>query len=116
MVYTLTDDNYIATLKAQRIAVVKVYANWCGPCKFMKSHYEKWSEQFKTYEGLNIPFYEIENDKNKAFITEFDVKKLPTLMFMVHGLPVFTIQGMTRVTIFEDTLKKSLEIKYDYKD
>ena len=113
MINVLTDSNYDSILQNDRIAVVKVFAPWCGPCKFMKSHYEKWSNKYSVFMDTPVSFYEIENDKNKGFIEKYKVESLPTLIFFVHGIEVFKIKGMTRASVFEDTLKKSLEIKYE---
>lgn len=115
MIYTLTDKDYDNILQKERIAVVKVYAPWCGPCKFMKSHYEKWATQFGNYNGTPVKFYEIENDKNQEFVKKYKVESLPTLVFFIHGVEVFKIKGMTRATVFEETLKKALEVKYEIK-
>lgn len=114
MIKTLTDENYERILKEERIAVVKVYAPWCGPCKFMKSHYEKWSNQFVTYQNTPVTFFEIENDKNKKFVEEHKIESLPTLVFFIHGAEVGRIKGMTRVSVFEENLKKSLSFRYEY--
>lgn len=108
MIHTLTDDNYEELLEKERIAVVKVYAPWCGPCKFMKSHYEKWSAIYAGHKGNNVKFFELENDKNREFIAHYKVEKLPTIMFFVNGVHTHSIQGMTRASVFENILDQAL--------
>lgn len=115
MIEKLTDDTYEYTLGQQRIAIVKVYANWCGPCKFLNTFYDKWSETFSNVDGVDIPFYKLENDANRKFIKQYKVDRLPSIIFFVYGVPVFTLQGVTRQAVMEKMIKQTLEIKFERK-
>lgn len=116
MIKTLIDNDYKTELGKNRISVVKVHANWCGPCKLLKSHYNRWSDNYKVYNDTEIKYYELDNDKNKKFIEEYKVKHLPSMLFFVYGVHVFTIRGMTRAKIFEGILQKTLDIKFEIKE
>lgn len=115
MIEQLTQDTYKEELRKHRISVVKVNATWCGPCKFMRAAYERYAETYSDYNGLSIPFYKIDNDKNPEFIKRHKVKALPTFMFFVYGVHVFSIQGITRTKVFEGILDKALEIPVERK-
>lgn len=113
MIETLTDTNYEDLLQKNRVSVVKVHADWCGPCKLLKSHFLRWTDNFHVYNDTRIKYYEINNDKNQLFVKKYKVTHLPSILFFVHGVHVFTIRGMTRVKVFEETLKKTLEVKFE---
>ena len=106
----LTQENYVKELSPHRLAIVKVYASWCGPCRFMKAAYKRYSKRFEEYEGIKIPFYQIDNEKNPEFVRKFEANALPTFMFFVHGILVFKLQGITRTKVVEKLIIKSLEI------
>lgn len=99
-------------LSKERIAVVKIYGDWCGPCKFFAPHFNRYSENIPVYMDTEIKYYQSNNDKNKTFSKMYEVDRLPSVIFLVYGVMVYKIQGVTRQFIFEDILKKSLEVKY----
>ena len=109
MIKTLTDENFMDELAPHKVAVVKVYASWCGPCKFMKAAYQRYAKTFAEYEGVKIPFYEIDHDKNPEFIQRFGTVNLPTFAFFVHGIMIFKIEGITRTKVVEEVLKRALK-------
>lgn len=114
MIKTLTDQNYEEILKENilkypKIAVVKVAATWCGPCKLLKPHYERWVNQHAN--ELDVSFYEIDNDTNPNFIAEYEVNALPSIIFFVYGVETYSIRSMTRQSVFEEVLQKVREIE-----
>lgn len=112
MITALTDENFEEILSKERISVVKVYATWCGPCKFLNTHFKKWSENYKNFKDVDICFHEVDNDKCSRFIEKYKTDSLPSIIFMVHGCPVFVIKGITRQTVFEEMLSKTLEVDF----
>ena len=114
MIQNLTAD-YQEVLGKNRISVVKTYATWCGPCKLFKGHFSRWSENYKVYNDTEIRYYEVNSDEVPQFIREYKAKYLPSTLFFVYGVHVFTIKGITRSKVFEEILTKALEIKYTVK-
>lgn len=115
MIETLTDKDFEEELGKHRISLVKVYASWCGPCKLVKSHFKKWSETYDVYNEVPVKYYEIENDKNRKFVEGYNVIALPSILFFVHGVHVFTLRGMTRAKVIEEMLQRTLDIKFEVK-
>jgi len=112
MVKVLTDSTY-KTIDNDRIAIVKVHAKWCGPCKLLKPRYKKWEKKFNLYNGEKVKYYEIDGDKNKKFKKEFNIDRYPTTLFFIYGILVFTQYGATRESVHENLLKETLKIKYE---
>lgn len=116
MIEHLSDNTYQEVLTKERIAVVKVSASWCGPCKFLEPHFRKWTRELSSVNGIDIPYYNVDNDANRNFIENYKVRILPTVLIMVHGMTVYKIEGVTRMTVIEDFIKKALRVKVEYND
>lgn len=114
MIEHLSDATYKEVLTRERIAVVKVWAGWCGPCKFLDSHFRKWSRELSNINGVDIPYYSVDNDKNYGFVITNKVKILPSTLIMVHGATVYKIEGVTRQSVIEEFIKKALRVKVEY--
>ena len=56
--------------------IVDFYADWCGPCKIMKPHFEKAAEKLK-----DIKFGKVDVDKNMDLAGRFHVMSIPTTIF-----------------------------------
>lgn len=113
VIQKLTDANYEDILKKDvinkpKIAIVKVSANWCGPCKMLKNHYEKWAEEFSS---PDIAFFEIDNDANPKFVQEYKVASLPTIIFFVYSVDVYHLKGMRRKATFEEHLNMTKQVR-----
>ncbi len=120
MITTLTQENYIEELSKHRIAVVKMYAHWCGACRFMISAYKRYAETYKDYNGEAVPFFEIDYDTNPEFVKKFEIgdkgTALPSIMFFIYGILVYKIEGITQTKVFESTLDKTLQVEYSKED
>jgi thioredoxin 1 len=116
MITHLSDADYNDELSKERIAIVKVWAGWCGPCKFLDPHYRKWARDLNNINGVDIPYYSVDNDKNPKFLQQYRVKSLPSTLIMVHGAVVYKIEGVTRQSVVEDFIKKALRVKVEYKN
>lgn len=104
--------NWKEILEKERIAVVKCYGDWCGPCKFFSPHFQKYTETFNVYNDVEIKYYQSNNDKNRLFAKEYVVEKLPSIVFLVHGVMVYKIEGVSRQSVFEEVLQKALDVKF----
>ncbi|MCH7568138.1 MAG: thioredoxin family protein [Nanoarchaeota archaeon] len=56
--------------------IVDFYADWCGPCKAMASHFEKAVEKLK-----DVKFGKINVDGNQKLTGRFMVMSVPTTIF-----------------------------------
>ena len=111
MVTELNDD-WDDVLQKDRIAVVKCYGTWCGPCKFYSPHFQRFSENLDVYKDTEIRYYQSDNDRLKNFKHKFQVDRLPSTLFFIHGVLVTRISGVTTQRIMEKVIDQVLKIPY----
>lgn len=73
----INKDGFFAAAKANRILVVDVYADWCGPCKMMAPVLEEIAAEL---EG-KVAFVKMDADVEKDFIQNYNIMSIPTLLF-----------------------------------
>lgn len=89
-------DNYEANpttfeFLGERPALIDFYATWCGPCKALAPVIEALSEE---YEG-RVDFYKIDVDQEEELAALFNVRSIPTLIFVpMKGGPQITQGAM----------------------
>ena len=86
---------------ANEHAVVRFTADWCGPCKQMKSIFEEVALANPT-----VKVYVIDVDKDRDTAVDFGVRGIPTLLKIVDKAEqVRTVGGQTKEAI-EELFKK----------
>lgn len=79
---TVTDATFEQMVMQSELPVlVDFYANWCGPCKEMLP---KVDELARIYEGRML-VVKSDTDVEKRFMRKYEVKKIPTLLYMYKG-------------------------------
>ena len=85
-------------------ALIDFYASWCGPCKGLAPILEELSEE---YEG-RINVYKIDIDEEPELASIFNIRSVPTLLFVpLEGLPQIS-QGALPKNILKDAINKVL--------
>ncbi len=85
---TFTDQDFAAQT-AKGIAVVDMYADWCGPCKMMGPIFE---EVAKMYEG-KVKMGKMNVDDSPQTPSQFGVSGIPTTIFLKDGAEVARLIG-----------------------
>ncbi|HJX05761.1 MAG TPA: thioredoxin [Candidatus Nanoarchaeia archaeon] len=98
MVTELNEDNFDKMTKKGK-AVVDFYADWCGPCQMMKPIFEKVGKEIK---GVN--FFKVNVDNCQEAAASYDVRSIPTLVFLKDGKEVDRVMGV----LYEEELKKKI--------
>ena len=81
-------------LKSLPCVVVDFYAHWCAPCKQLLTYFEedKWNE-------YNVIKININNENFEDYCKEFDVVKIPFLVFYSNGIVSNKLLGTNKELI-----------------
>lgn len=81
------------------IQILKFSAQWCSPCKSLKPIIEKVKQE------TSVEVISYDADEHESKFTEFNVRAVPTLIFLKNGLEVGRKTGM----MTKDVLIKTIE-------
>lgn len=82
-------------------AIIDFYADWCAPCRIVAPILD---ELAKEYEG-KIRIYKIDTDKEKDLARVFNIRSIPTMLFIpAKGQP-----QMSQGALPKETLKQVID-------
>ena len=84
----LNKSNFEKEIKANKLIVIDLWAEWCGPCKAMGPTFEELSKEMK-----NITFAKLNVDENSNIASELGVMSIPTFLIFKNGKEVGRIIG-----------------------
>lgn len=73
-----------------RLVALKFSAEWCGPCKAIQPAFEK------ALGELGIQGVEVDVDQAPELAKRFNVKAMPTFMFVRNGKVVYALTGANK--------------------
>ena len=85
----LTDTTFTKFVKDNSMAVVDVWAPWCGPCRFVSPVVEDIA---RDYTG-RISFGKLNVDQNQKIAAQYGITSIPTLLVFRNGQLVDRIIG-----------------------
>lgn len=71
-----------------RLIVIDFGASWCGPCKNIAPQYHQLAEEMQ-----NVVFCKVDIDDFEELAQKFQVKSVPTFVFIKDTQLLETIQG-----------------------
>lgn len=90
--------------KGKTAAIVDFYANWCGPCRKVSPILEKLADE---YDG-KLTIYKVNVDEEKELAAAFNVRSIPTVLFIpTDGQPMMQVGAMNEAQ-FRDVISKHL--------
>ncbi len=97
MMTTVTEDNFNQEVLASSVPVfVHFQAPWCGICRLispiLNSYKAKWPTQ--------VRILEINADENFKLANQYQLKTLPTLLYIEKGKVIQRIEGFEGREIF----------------
>ncbi|MBQ8055362.1 MAG: thioredoxin [Paludibacteraceae bacterium] len=99
------DENYNEYINQKnKLVVIDFWASWCGPCQRLKPVIEQVAEEYtdKAFIGK----YNTEN--NEELIEKFNIRNIPTILFIKNGEVVDRLTGAVNKTIITETIDKHL--------
>jgi thioredoxin 1 len=85
--------------KGEKI-ILKLGAQWCGPCKMMKPIFEKVANDNTT----DVQMYTLDVDLNREIAMSLGVRSVPTIKMFNAGEVIDTKVGMQSETQLNDMI------------
>lgn len=102
---TSFSDALNAAKSAQKRILVDITADWCGWCKKMRTDVFDQAE-FKVYARDHFILLEINADKNRDFLEQFDLEGFPTVLILdPSGKEIHRIVGFRPLSDFLAALR-----------
>lgn len=79
-VKVITNDDDSA-LNAAKVALLDVWATWCGPCKMIAPVVEALSEEYAD----KAEFFKADAEENPGIVKKFRVMSIPNIVIMKEG-------------------------------
>jgi thioredoxin 1 len=86
----LTAQNYDEALAAaEGLVMVDFWAEWCGPCRVIAPVLEEIAEDADG----DVTLMKVNVDENSALAARYDVRSIPTILFIKDGEIVDRVVG-----------------------
>lgn len=82
--------------------VVDFSATWCGPCKAIAPVYDEISME---KQNKNVMFIKVDIDKNPEIAARYEVKSMPTFIFLRNREELDRFSGANIVKL-QETIRK----------
>ncbi len=72
-----------------KLKVIDFYADWCGPCKYIKPYFNGLEEKYKD----KIEFETVNVDEDDEMVEKYKIRAMPTIIFLKDGKEVDRMVG-----------------------
>ena len=84
------DEEGLESAKEDKSAlIIEFWAEWCGACKQMEPVFESLAEDY----GDDVFFGKVNVDDQRELATEYEVRSIPTIIFLKEGELVDKVIG-----------------------
>lgn len=102
MALEFTDASFkTEVLPSNKLTVIDLWAEWCGPCRMMTPIIEELS---KEYEGV-AAVGKLNVDENPEVPTAHNVRGIPTFLFFKNGELVDKVVGAQTKKVLQDKIE-----------
>ena len=81
MAVNVVIDDDISAVEAAPVALLDVWATWCGPCKMIAPVVETLSEEFAG----KVEFFKADAEENPALTKKLRVMSIPNILLFKNG-------------------------------
>lgn len=100
----LNEQNFSSLITHSDLPIlIDLWAEWCGPCKMMAPHFAQVAKQYP-----NVVFAKINTEENPRLSSAFNVRSIPTLVFMNKTTEVARVSGALRSSELQQWLDQQL--------
>ena len=100
-----TDANFEElVLKSEKLAIVDLTAEWCGPCLMVSPIIHELSNEY----GDRIVAGELNVDENPVTTANFKVRNIPTVLFIKNGQVVDKQVGAVPKANYKTLIEKHI--------
>ena len=107
-VIDLKTDQFEDTINNNDIVIFDFWAEWCGPCKQFGPVFAEISEKYPE-----IAFCKVNVEEEQELAGMFQVRSIPTLVFMREKIVVFSNPGAIPGNALEEGIGQLLELDMD---
>ena len=86
----INSENFDQKIKNSEVAIVDIWAPWCGPCKQLSPIIDEVSSEL----GNKVVVGKMDADANLDFVKELNVRNIPTILFYKNGEVVERTTGL----------------------
>ncbi len=105
MAHEFSDATFQAeVLDNDKVTVVDLWAEWCGPCRMMTPIVEELS---KEYEGRAV-IGKLNVDENPEIPTNYNVRGIPTFLIFKNGELKDKVVGAQTKKVLQDKIESLL--------
>jgi len=101
MAFEFTDTNFQeSALDSDKLVVVDFWAEWCGPCRLVTPIIDELSQD---YDGKAV-IGKVNVDHNAEVASKYNVRSIPTILFLKNGEVVDKQVGATTKAALEQKI------------
>ena len=101
----VTSENFDEKIKNSEVAIVDIWATWCGPCKQLSPIIDEVSSEL----GLKVTVGKMDADANLDFVKTLNVRNIPTILYYKNGEVVEITNGLKTKNEIRSIVNKLLE-------
>lgn len=99
----ITGDD-ISAVEAAKVALLDIWATWCGPCKMIAPVVEALSEEFAD----KAEFFKADADENPGVAKKLRVMSIPYIVMFKDGKPAAKHVGFQTAEELREWFKSNL--------
>jgi len=91
LIYNRADEEQV--LRTEN-AIICFSASWCSPCQKFKPIYSQIADRYK-----HLKFFKVDIDDNEDFTNKFEIKSIPTFVFLKNGEKINEYTGIDEIKL-----------------